>query len=96
MSALSQKYQHSVGIITMDEGRIAPRHRILKAGMISFGSGVVIDCIVRNLSETGANLEVVTPLFIPESFTLVIPSADFKRSCRIVWRKEKRMGVTFF
>jgi hypothetical protein len=57
----------------MDEHRAAPRHRILKAGTISFGGGA-IDCTVRNLSATGAALEVVTPLFIPDRFTLIIQS----------------------
>ena len=51
----------------MNEHRAAPRHRILKAGTISFGGGT-IDCTVRNLSETGAALGVVTPLFISGSF----------------------------
>jgi hypothetical protein len=38
----------------------------LKAGKISFGGGA-IDCTVRNLSETGAALEVTTPVGIPEA-----------------------------
>ena len=62
----------------MDESRIAPRRRMLKAGTIEFGGGG-IDCIVRNLSETGAALEVVTPLFIPDRFTLFVLSDQFKR-----------------
>ena len=78
----------------MDEHRIAPRRLILKAGTIEFGGGG-IDCIVRNLSETGAALEVVTPLFIPDRFTLSIPSNQFKRPCHIVWRKETRIGIAF-
>lgn len=78
----------------MDEHRIAPRRRMLKAGTIEFGGGG-IDCIVRNLSETGAALEVVTPLFIPDSFTLFVPSDQFKRPCHTVWRKERRIGVAF-
>ena len=78
----------------MDEHRVAARHRVLKAGTISFGGGG-IDCTVRNLSETGAALEVVTPLFIPDRFTLIIPTDQLKRPCHIVWRKEKRMGVAF-
>ena len=78
----------------MDEHRIAPRRRMLKAGTIEFGGGG-IDCIVRNLSETGAALEVVTPLFIPDLFTLFIPSDQFKQPCHIVWRREKRIGVAF-
>ena len=78
----------------MNEHRAAPRHRILKAGTISFGGGA-IDCTVRNLSETGAALEVVTPIFIPDRFTLIVQTEQLKRPCRIVWRKEKRMGVAF-
>ncbi|MGB6396012.1 MAG: PilZ domain-containing protein [Bradyrhizobium sp.] len=78
----------------MNEHRAAPRHRILKAGTISFGGGA-IDCTVRNLSETGAALEVVTPIFIPDRFTLIVQTEQLKRPCHIVWRKEKRMGVAF-
>jgi hypothetical protein len=78
----------------MDETRIAPRRRMLKAGTIEFGGGG-IDCTVRNISATGAALEVVTPLFIPDRFTLVMPSEPLKRPCHIVWRKEKRIGIAF-
>jgi hypothetical protein len=77
-----------------DEHRIAPRRRVLKAGSISFGGGV-IDCTVRNVSETGAALEVVTPLFIPDRFTLIVQSDSFSRPCQVVWRKERRIGVAF-
>jgi PilZ domain len=78
----------------MNEHRVAPRRRILKAGTIEFGGGG-IDCTVKNISETGAALEVVTPLFIPDRFTLYVPSDEFKRQCHIVWRREKRIGVAF-
>jgi hypothetical protein len=36
----------------MDEHRIAPRRRVLKAGSIAFGGGT-IDCTVRSISDTG-------------------------------------------
>lgn len=78
----------------MDEHRVAARHRVLKAGTISFG-GDGIDCTVRNLSETGAALEAVTPLFIPDRFTLIVPTDQLKRPCHVVWRREKRIGVAF-
>jgi len=78
----------------MDEHRVAARHRVLKAGTISFGGGG-IDCTVRNLSETGAALEAVTPLFIPDRFTLIVPTDQLKRPCHVVWRREKRIGVAF-
>jgi hypothetical protein len=78
----------------MDETRITPRHRVLKAGTIEVG-GAGIDCTVRNISEMGAALEVVTPLFIPDRFTLFVPSEQLRRPCHIAWRKEKRIGVKF-
>ena len=37
--------------------------RILKAGRIEFGFGA-IDCVVRNVSLTGASLEVESPVGI--------------------------------
>ena len=77
---------------SMDEHRIATRHRVLKAGSIEFGGGA-IDCTVRNLSATGAALEVTSPLGIPAQFTLVTDGKHLP--CHIVWRKEKRIGVTF-
>ena len=55
----------------VDEHRIAPRRRLLKAGKISFGGGA-IDCTVRNFSETGAALEVISPIGIPDRFTLIV------------------------
>ena len=78
----------------MDEKRTVPRHRKLKAGTIEFGGGA-IDCTVRNLSEIGAAIDVVTPLFIPDRFTLHVPTENLKKRCRIIWRKEKRIGVAF-
>jgi hypothetical protein len=80
----------------VDEHREAPRRRLLKAGRISFGGGAAaFDCTVRNLSETGAALEVASPVGIPERFTLVIEADHLRVPCRVVWRKERRIGVHF-
>ena len=78
----------------VDEHRVAPRRRLLKAGKISFGGGA-IDCTVRNLSETGAALEVISPVGIPDRFTLVVEADHRHLPCRVVWRKETRIGVHF-
>ena len=77
----------------MENKRISQRHRVLKAGTIEFGGGA-IDCTVRNISETGAALDVTSPLGIPERFTLAV-SDGTHRNCRVMWRKEKRIGVKF-
>jgi hypothetical protein len=78
----------------MNEHRIAPRRRMFKAGTIEFGGGG-IDCTVKNLSDTGAALEVLSPLYVPDRFTLFVPTDQFKRRCHIVWRKERRIGIAF-
>ena len=78
----------------MQHRRNAPRRRVLKTGWIEFAD-TVIECTVRDISEAGAAIQVVTPLYIPDSFTLFIPSEQSKRTCRIAWRKGGRMGVVF-
>jgi hypothetical protein len=35
------------------------------------------------------------PVGIPDRFTLVVDADRNKLPCRIVWRKEKRIGVRF-
>ncbi len=81
-------------MIATGEHRVSPRHRVLKAGTIEFGGGA-IDCTIRNLSERGAALEVASPVGIPDQFDLVILAEHLHRCCRVIWRKEKRIGVAF-
>jgi ASC-1-like (ASCH) protein len=78
----------------MNEKRNHRRQRILKAGTIAF-DGSTIDCVVRNISATGAALEVESQLGIPPVFNLVISAERFSERCRVLWRKEKRIGVVF-
>ena len=78
----------------MEQKRIALRQRVLKAGTIEF-SGGTIDCTVRNVSETGAALEVASPVGIPSEFNLLIPGTRSSRRCLLMRRKENRIGVAF-
>jgi hypothetical protein len=57
----------------MVETRRDTRHRVLQAGTIEFGGGG-IDCTVRNLSTTGAAIEITSQSGIPDKFTLVVPA----------------------
>jgi PilZ domain len=78
----------------MDEKRTFARHRVLKAGTIEFG-GSAIDCMVRNMSNVGAALEVTSPVGIPDNFTLVFKAEGLHLPCQVVRRGEKRIGVAF-
>jgi hypothetical protein len=78
----------------MEEHRATARHRVLKAGTIEF-AGTKVDCLIRNISDTGASLEIKSPLWFPDAFVLVVTSDGSARPCHIIWRKEKRLGVAF-
>jgi PilZ domain-containing protein len=77
------------------ERRRAPRHRTFKGGTISFVPAGSIDCVVRNISTTGACLELAGPAGIPHDFMLVIKPECLQRSCHMVWCEALRMGVRF-
>ena len=78
----------------MTEKRTEPRHRVFKGGIISF-DGAGIDCTVRNLSGSGAGLEVASIQGIPRSFKLAIAADHFLRRCHLVWNSSRRIGVSF-
>ncbi|WP_082077513.1 PilZ domain-containing protein [Bradyrhizobium sp. LTSPM299] len=76
----------------MNERRRGARRRTLKAGSITFG-GSVIDCVVRNFSDTGAALVVASPVGIPDNFVLI--KGELRRTYTVVWRSKDRIGVAF-
>ncbi|MGN6572735.1 MAG: PilZ domain-containing protein [Pseudolabrys sp.] len=53
------------------------------------------DCMVVDISDTGARLYVETPL--PDVFVLVISgeTSRIERECRVVWRLGGECGVVF-
>ena len=78
------------------ERRRQPRARTLKAARILFNEHhSVIDCTVRNLSLEGACLNVASALGIPERFDVMFDADHSVRPCRMVWHKEKQLGVEF-
>jgi hypothetical protein len=79
----------------MVETRIAPRFRVSKAAVIEFIGGRPINCVVRNLSVTGAAIELSDPGEIPDSFLLVMPDDGLRLPCRIVRRGGYLIGVAF-
>jgi hypothetical protein len=79
----------------MVEHRNTQRHRVLKGGTIAFNGAAGISCTVRNMSNSGAALDVISPVGIPPDFTLVIDGDRAAKPCHVVWRKEKRIGVAF-
>ena len=80
--------------MTGDEHRAARRQRTFKGGSISWGMASGVECTIRNLSDSGALLEIKSA--VPDDFTLIIKPEGIKRSCHVIWRSGSRIGITFF
>ena len=78
----------------MTEKRAAQRYRVFKGGTITFQGGGIA-CTVRNMSASGAAVDLDGPAILPQSFTLSISRDNFVRNCRTIWRSDKRVGLTF-
>ena len=79
----------------MEERRRAQRQKTLKAGRILIDPNTsALDCIVRNLSSSGALL-VVSSLAVPDRFELLFAANRARHQCRVVWRAMDRVGVEF-
>lgn len=74
--------------------RESHRDKVLKAATIEFEGGVV-NCMVRDVSSTGASLSVSDQTGLPDRFNLVLHEDRVHRPCRVIWRKEKRIGIAF-
>ncbi|MEJ0012469.1 MAG: PilZ domain-containing protein [Bauldia sp.] len=75
--------------------RVARRMRTLKKATIVIQGGYsVFDCVIRNISETGALLQV-GGLGIPSHFELKYDAPVPRHPCTVRWRTENAMGVSF-
>jgi hypothetical protein len=53
-------------------------------------------CVLSDISDSGARIETARPDEWPEYFTLLLTrTGSARRICRVVWRKQKAIGVRF-
>jgi hypothetical protein len=78
------------------EKRSAPRTRAFLKGKAIFNNRQsTLDCLVRDISATGARLEVSNAVLLPESFDLYVAQKDTTLRARISWRRDGEIGVEF-
>lgn len=76
------------------DNRKAIRRKVIKTGKIFFGKSREI-CTIRDMSATGASIEVANAAVVPDKFTLVLEMESASRLCAAVWRKDRQIGVRF-
>lgn len=78
----------------MVDTRRAARRLFTKPAVIMHGPETY-PCVIRDLSTSGARIEVDGASRLPDSFTLMIGDYELKLTCRIVWRRPYHIGVRF-
>jgi hypothetical protein len=90
--------RNSIGIDgeVFEDRRGMARHRVLKGGMLSFNKGYgALECVVRNLSDSGARLAFGDTAAVPPRFGLRISGHDMVRDAQVRWRTLTDVGVEF-
>ena len=80
----------------MSDKRISPRLRSFLKGRVLFNGGQSsLDCLIRDISATGARLEISASVTLPDRFDLYLPHRDETCRAHLQWRRGAQIGVAF-
>jgi hypothetical protein len=79
----------------MQERRRITRTRVLKGAMFFVDKSSVTGCVVRDITNAGAGVEVPHSIDLPETLDLTLNNGRTFRRCRLVWRNQNMVGVEF-
>ncbi|MEO6335740.1 MAG: PilZ domain-containing protein [Verrucomicrobiota bacterium] len=72
------------------------RHRVLKEGKITnSGMRCLADVVIRDLSESGARVQLPASQALPDDFGLYIVAEGLLYPAMARWREEKALGIQF-
>jgi hypothetical protein len=79
-----------------DDRRSSKRRRTVLRGRVVFNNrSSVLDCTVRDLSDTGAQLTLADVSALPHDFELEIPGKSLQVQARLMWSRGRNHGVRF-
>lgn len=78
------------------ERRGTERRQMLKGATIVVSADrAALPCVVRDLSDDGARLQVACGESVPDTFEMIVELDGLSCACEVVWRQETRVGVRF-
>jgi hypothetical protein len=84
------------GFPKAQDRRVRKRTRVSRnAKIIVPRRSPVIYCTVENITGGGACLKLASTFSVPETFDLTFEHGRTRRSCRVVWRTNDKLGVAF-
>ena len=79
-----------------DERRTSARQRTVMRGCIYYDKrSAAADCLVRDVSQSGARLELSANVVIPDLIELYIPKKEETHQARVLWRHDNEIGVAY-
>ena len=80
----------------MTDRRLHSRKRVLKGAMISYSNGnMSLPCVVRDLSDTGARIQLHPDQRIPDKFKLIVELDGMEVDGMVVWRNGEQAAINF-
>ncbi|MBV8799455.1 MAG: PilZ domain-containing protein [Alphaproteobacteria bacterium] len=80
----------------MPKERHSVRSKSLLKATIRFPNRqVILGCVVRDISSSGAKLELDPTFVLPSEFELDVPQRRTIFPCELAWRRGNAVGVRF-
>jgi PilZ domain len=66
------------------------------ARVLSLKAELICDCAIVDVSQGGARVAVLAADMVPDEFLLAFsPKSHVTRKCKVAWRRDDEVGVTF-
>ncbi|MFZ5618474.1 MAG: PilZ domain-containing protein [Pseudomonadota bacterium] len=75
--------------------RAGDRERVYKFATLTTGRQTSMDCIVLDITNSGARVSLQGAYRLPREARLRIPQLGFDRSVQIRWQNESEVGLSF-
>jgi hypothetical protein len=80
----------------MLERRQSVREKVLYGGVADINErGTTTNCVVRNISEQGACVEIDPMARLPDQWNLTIARKGRSYLARLIWRQANKVGLAF-
>ncbi len=77
------------------EKRGEPRQRTYLGGRVVQNDGISFSCVIRNVSVTGAMIEVPPLMSPPDDWILIDMKNALAHRVSVSWRQDARLGLRF-
>jgi len=79
----------------IDERRASVRQPTFKAGEVILPEGGALDCIIRNVSESGCLIKIENAGSLPDKISVRIDLDMPARQAEVIWRSSTLAGAMF-